>query len=355
MEKNKIGKFIANKRKEKGYTQIELGNILYVTDKAISKWERGVSLPDVTIINDLAKVLDVSVNDILNGEVSENKIDDVKEEIERIKKDINKKNKNKLILIVCIFILIMIVGLFSNISFGYKNISVIYEHTNNKRIINIGIPRTSFMKKYNDKSYSFKNFRNKNILENEIKKYFKTLKYMSCNDTIYYYNEVDDYSITSYSVTNHILYNTISYTISDGDYCFKNKLHEYKEKLGSLGVFHSMNGVLRFSEDWDDLLQFAFVDNRPNDDGSIYSFKATVIVRYYERISDMQAYHKTLEESIGDFEIKDDKLYYYRTKIMESDESINIPEVSIFKIEDTKLILQNNYLSKYYDDAIILK
>ena len=50
MDNNKIGKFIASRRKEKGLTQQELGNNLFVTDKAVSKWERGLSLPDITII-----------------------------------------------------------------------------------------------------------------------------------------------------------------------------------------------------------------------------------------------------------------------------------------------------------------
>lgn len=43
MDVHKVGMFIANKRKEKGYTQQELGEKLFVTDKAVSKWERGVS------------------------------------------------------------------------------------------------------------------------------------------------------------------------------------------------------------------------------------------------------------------------------------------------------------------------
>ena len=49
MENNKIGSFILELRKEKGLTQQELGDKLFVTDKAVSKWERGLSLPDVSI------------------------------------------------------------------------------------------------------------------------------------------------------------------------------------------------------------------------------------------------------------------------------------------------------------------
>ena len=61
MDNNKIGKFIASVRKEKNLTQQELGNKLFVTDKAVSKWERGLSLPDITILEKLAKELDTDI------------------------------------------------------------------------------------------------------------------------------------------------------------------------------------------------------------------------------------------------------------------------------------------------------
>lgn len=61
-----------------------------------------------------------------------------------------------------------------------------------------------------------------------------------------------------------------------------------------------------------------------------------------------------LEESTGEFEIRDNKLYYYRKEIKENSKEIKIPEISIFKIENEKLILIDNYLSKY-EKNIILK
>ena len=54
-------------------------------------------------------------------------------------------------------------------------------------------------------------------------------------------------------------------------------------------------------------------------------------------------------------EIKDDKLYYYREEITKNSKNIKIPEVSTFLIEDTKLILLDNYLNDYYKERIILK
>ena len=64
---NDIGKFIAKKRKDLNLTQKELADKLYVTDKAVSKWERGLSLPDITLLKKLASELNVVVADILDG------------------------------------------------------------------------------------------------------------------------------------------------------------------------------------------------------------------------------------------------------------------------------------------------
>ena len=66
MEKNKIGKFIAKLRKEKGLTQAELGKLLCVTDKAVSKWETGVAKPRMKTCQRLAAVLGVDVDELFS-------------------------------------------------------------------------------------------------------------------------------------------------------------------------------------------------------------------------------------------------------------------------------------------------
>ena len=68
MDQMKIGKFIAKKRKEQGMTQMRLAEALGVTDRAVSKWETGKSLPDASIMLELCKLLGITVNDLLNGE-----------------------------------------------------------------------------------------------------------------------------------------------------------------------------------------------------------------------------------------------------------------------------------------------
>lgn len=64
----KIGKFIAERRKQNSLTQIQLAEKLNITDKAISKWERGLSLPDSSIMLELCGILGITVNDLLSGE-----------------------------------------------------------------------------------------------------------------------------------------------------------------------------------------------------------------------------------------------------------------------------------------------
>lgn len=64
----KIGQFIAARRKTLSMTQKELGDRLFVSDKTVSKWERGASLPNVALLQPLAEVLEISVSELLNGE-----------------------------------------------------------------------------------------------------------------------------------------------------------------------------------------------------------------------------------------------------------------------------------------------
>lgn len=67
MNASETGKFISSKRREKGLTQKELAEKLGVTDKAVSKWETGRGMPDVSVLENLSKELEVSVSEILNG------------------------------------------------------------------------------------------------------------------------------------------------------------------------------------------------------------------------------------------------------------------------------------------------
>ena len=69
MNQIKIGKFIAERRKMKSLTQAQLAEKLNITDRAVSKWENGRSLPDSSIMLELCDILEITVNDLLCGEV----------------------------------------------------------------------------------------------------------------------------------------------------------------------------------------------------------------------------------------------------------------------------------------------
>ncbi len=68
MDASKFGKFISDQRKTLGMTQSDLGNMLMVTDKAVSKWERGLGFPDINTLEPLAEALQVSVQELMRAE-----------------------------------------------------------------------------------------------------------------------------------------------------------------------------------------------------------------------------------------------------------------------------------------------
>ena len=69
MDQVKIGKFIAERRKNANLTQMQLAEMLGITDRAVSKWETGKAMPDSSLMLELCKILGISVNDLLSGEV----------------------------------------------------------------------------------------------------------------------------------------------------------------------------------------------------------------------------------------------------------------------------------------------
>ena len=87
MNYKKIGTFICSLRKEKNLTQKELADKLNITNKAISKWERGISCPDISLLIPLSDILEVTTNEILNGQ---------REEVSDINEDIDRKVKKTL-------------------------------------------------------------------------------------------------------------------------------------------------------------------------------------------------------------------------------------------------------------------
>lgn len=95
MDNNKVGEFIAKCRKEKQMTQAELAEKLGITDRSVSKWERGINLPDTTIMAELCEVLGITINDLFNGDYV----------------DVKKENNNKKVFIILICLLVFLLAL----------------------------------------------------------------------------------------------------------------------------------------------------------------------------------------------------------------------------------------------------
>ena len=95
MNQVKIGKFISMCRKEQGLTQIQLAEKLNITDRAVSKWETGKSMPDSSIMLELCDILDISVNELLNGEKISMENNNQKNEqlLLDMAKELERKNK----------------------------------------------------------------------------------------------------------------------------------------------------------------------------------------------------------------------------------------------------------------------
>ncbi len=91
----KFAKFILELRKEKGFTQKQLAEQIGISDKAVSKWERGLSLPDIALLIPLAEVLNVSTTELLSGERLKEKAISVVE-VENLMVETIKLSKNEL-------------------------------------------------------------------------------------------------------------------------------------------------------------------------------------------------------------------------------------------------------------------
>lgn len=127
MEQEKIGKLIAECRKEKKLTQARLAQLLGVTDKSVSKWENGVCLPDVSLYKEICEILDITLNEFFSGErltdemfkevadsnllrALENSVFTLKDKIAFFKKKWQKEHFWELTLVMMIIVFFIIYG-----------------------------------------------------------------------------------------------------------------------------------------------------------------------------------------------------------------------------------------------------
>ena len=131
MNQEKIGRFIAELRKEKNMTQQELADKLNITDRAISHWENGRSMPDAGVILELCKILNINVNELLSAKkIKEEKYNEraevslleMRREIETQNKRILTLNKIIINLAIIIFVVIGLAATFIEMSMLIRNI-----------------------------------------------------------------------------------------------------------------------------------------------------------------------------------------------------------------------------------------
>ena len=145
MNYDKIGKFIQEKRKEKNLTQKALAEKLGVTDRAVSKWERGIGCPDVSILERLSKELECSILEILKGRKIENEIIKVTEADDYVKDSMNlskQTTKEKIIsyinkaLVTTIIFIFLLLSYLNIVQIKYLNTEYQYktEYYENKKI-----------------------------------------------------------------------------------------------------------------------------------------------------------------------------------------------------------------------------
>lgn len=114
MNQEKIGNFISKIRKDKKITQKQLAEKLGITDRAISKWENGKSMPDLALLKPLCNILDITINELLSGEyISKNKIENKLEDniVNAINYSKKKQNTSELLfyLFILLFGILMII------------------------------------------------------------------------------------------------------------------------------------------------------------------------------------------------------------------------------------------------------
>ena len=117
MDQIKIGRFIADCRKKKKLTQMQLAEMLNITDRAVSKWENGKAMPDSSIMLELCDILEINVNELLSGEEINMEDKNKKEEelLLKIAKEVEEKNKiiwRNMWIIIFLSMIVLLIGTF---------------------------------------------------------------------------------------------------------------------------------------------------------------------------------------------------------------------------------------------------
>ena len=248
MNYKEIGLFISKKRKELNMTQKELADKLNVTDKAVSKWERGLGCPDISILEVLSNILGVSILELLKGRNIEGKVIPVVEADDYLKNTINysKKSLNKKILDLLTIIIIGITSFIVIININhiiYLNKEYEYNFSNNEILEDINKIENNINKiKNTNNIFDNTDYKNLNELLNS---YYNKI----ISNSILKYNGIKKFKLKDLNQLDNELPGFLeilsSYKILE-KYDFKQK--QYEELLSILLASKTFNLTFMYNE-----------------------------------------------------------------------------------------------------------
>jgi len=253
MNENKLGTIISKLRKEKGITQKDLADILNISDKAISRWERGTSQPNLEMIFQISKYFNVSFNDLITARISSD--DEDNEIVENIVKefsDIGKKHAKRikfvLLFSVIIILILTIAIIFTNTYNRFKVYKVDFENNDFYQIkgvyIETNVKDTLYLGDIKIKNLTIKENDNVSvdiyILDGKEE---KILQNYSSTENIYLVDSQSYIEIDNLSQYFDNLYLRVSITDS------KNKTKEYIAKLNF--VLDFTNNKVIYSDEFE--------------------------------------------------------------------------------------------------------
>ena len=248
MNYKEIGLFISKKRKELNMTQKELADKLNVTDKAVSKWERGLGCPDISILEVLSNILGVSILELLKGRNIEGKVIPVVEADDYLKNTINysKKSLNKKILDLLTIIIIGITSFIVIININhiiYLNKEYEYNFSNNEILEDINKIENNINKiKNTNNIFDNTDYKNLNELLNS---YYNKI----ISNSILKYNGIKKFKLKDLNQLDNELPGFLeilsSYKILE-KYDFKQK--QYEELLSILLTSKTFNLTFMYNE-----------------------------------------------------------------------------------------------------------
>lgn len=134
MDQVRVGKFIASLRNELHYTQSQLGEKLGISDKSVSKWERGIQMPDLSNLAMLSKIFNITIDEILSAKrIDKNKVEDKNNALLNVIRFYNNRLKKRMffsIICVCFIFIFVIIGLFFSQNYNKNKVYSIHSKDN---------------------------------------------------------------------------------------------------------------------------------------------------------------------------------------------------------------------------------